>query len=161
MTDSEIIKALEVCTTTGASCKNCPAYVKVDCSNCKEAFRGALALIKRQKAEIEQLKSDVSTSRNAYMFMEDRYEYEKEKVAKAKQKVIDVCKLLKTAKTEAVKEFAEEIENALESNYEVRRKRMEKYGSEHDEFLSYVDGKIDCLRGLQGFLKEMVGENDA
>lgn len=56
MIDSEIIKALEVCTTKGKSCKNCPAYVKVDRSNCKEAFRGALNLINRQKAEIESLK---------------------------------------------------------------------------------------------------------
>jgi hypothetical protein len=55
LTDSEIIKALECCTTNGASCKDCPAFVKVDRSNCKKYFRGALDLINRQKAEIERL----------------------------------------------------------------------------------------------------------
>ena len=51
--DNEIVKALECCTTNGASCKDCPAFVKVDRSNCKKYFRGALDLINRQKAEIE------------------------------------------------------------------------------------------------------------
>ena len=56
MTDNEIIRVLECCTTNGVSCKDCPAFVKVDRSNCKKYFRGALDLINRQKAEIERLK---------------------------------------------------------------------------------------------------------
>ena len=60
MTDSEIIKALECCTTNGATCKDCPAFVKVDRSNCKKYFRGALDLINRQKAEIERLQELVN-----------------------------------------------------------------------------------------------------
>ena len=55
MTDNEIIKALECCTTNGASCKDCPAFVKVDRSNCKKYFRGAIDLINRLQAENERL----------------------------------------------------------------------------------------------------------
>ena len=100
-----------------------------------EKFGETLDLINRQKEEIKSLKDTL-------------------KIYKKYNSVI------KHTKAETIKEFADEIEKALENNYEVRRKRMKKYGSEHDEFLSYVDGKIDCLRGLQGFLKEMVGDSD-
>lgn len=55
MTDNEIIKALECCTTKGKSCKDCPAFAGVDRSDCKKFFLGALNLIARQKAEIEAL----------------------------------------------------------------------------------------------------------
>ena len=56
MTDNEIKKALECCTTKGANCKGCPAFVKVDRSNCKKYFRGAIDLINRLQAENERLK---------------------------------------------------------------------------------------------------------
>lgn len=52
MTDNEIIKALECCTTKGAKCSDCPAFKKVDRSDCKKYFRGAIDLINRQQAEI-------------------------------------------------------------------------------------------------------------
>lgn len=55
MIDKDVIKALERCTTNGASCKDCPAFVKVERSNCKKYFRGALALINRQQAQIKEL----------------------------------------------------------------------------------------------------------
>ena len=64
------------------------------------------------------------------------------------------------ARAEAIKEFEDEIEAALECNYEVRRKRMKSVHCGNDEFLSYLAGKIDCLRGLQEFVKEMVGERE-
>ena len=57
MTDAEIIKALECCTTKGAKCSDCPAFKKVDRSDCKKYFSGALDLINRQQAEIERLES--------------------------------------------------------------------------------------------------------
>lgn len=58
MTDEEIIKALECCSTYGGSCKKCPAYVKVDRSNCKKVLEGAIDIINRQKAEIERLQNE-------------------------------------------------------------------------------------------------------
>ena len=59
MTDTEIIKALECCTTKGAKCSDCPAFKKVDRSDCKKYFRGAIDIINRQQAEIERLKKKV------------------------------------------------------------------------------------------------------
>lgn len=55
MTDNDIIKALECCTTKGAKCSDCPAFKKVDRSDCKKYFMAAIDLIKRQQAEIERL----------------------------------------------------------------------------------------------------------
>ena len=54
MTDNEIIKALECCTTKGAKCSDCPAFKKVDRSDCKKYFRGAIDLINSQKADTER-----------------------------------------------------------------------------------------------------------
>ncbi|MBR5223260.1 MAG: hypothetical protein IKV81_03750 [Clostridia bacterium] len=59
LTDNDIKKALECCTTNGASCKDCPAFVKVDRSNCKKYFRGALDLINRLEEKNSNLTSDL------------------------------------------------------------------------------------------------------
>ena len=84
-TDNEIIKALECCTTKGVSCKDCPAFVKVDRSNCRQVLIGALNIINRQKAEIERLQSGVIEQHNA------------------------ITEMIKQAKVKAVKEFALEL----------------------------------------------------
>ena len=66
MTDAEIIKALECCTKKGAKCSDCPAFKKVDRSDCKKYFRGAIDLITRQKAENDRLETENEIlSRNA------------------------------------------------------------------------------------------------
>lgn len=56
MTDNEIIKALECCSTYKGKCTDCPAFVKVERSNCKQVLLGSMEIINRQKAEIELLK---------------------------------------------------------------------------------------------------------
>lgn len=67
---------------------------------------------------------------------------------------------------DGIKAFTEkiltEIDSALRNNYNVRSERMEKLlYFESDPFLQYVNGKIDCLRGLQDFIeKEMVGDSE-
>lgn len=85
LTDNEIIKALECCTTNGANCKDCPAFVKVDRSNCKQVLLGAIEIINRQKAENERLKELIDV---------------RHKVFETK------CEELEIAKSEAHKEFA-------------------------------------------------------
>lgn len=54
MTDNEIIKALECCSTYKGKCTDCPAFVKVDRSNCKQVLLGAIEIINRQREEIEK-----------------------------------------------------------------------------------------------------------
>ena len=83
-------------------------------------------------------------------------------------KVIDMLeRQLKTAKAKAYKEFADkvhtEIEEALKSNYKAKGERLEKHNvGDSTDFISYCEGKIAALRGIDDFidnlLKELVGE---
>lgn len=54
MSDNEIVKALECCSR-GLSCKLCPYYEPCSSVLCRDA----IALIKRQQAEIERLNKEV------------------------------------------------------------------------------------------------------
>ena len=58
LTDNEIVKALECCSTYKGKCTDCPAFVKVDRSNCKQVLLGAIDLINRLQAENDNLKND-------------------------------------------------------------------------------------------------------
>ena len=88
MTDKEIIKALECCTIKGAKCTACPAFKKVDRSNCKKYFRGAIDLIKCQQAEIERLTANL----------------------RAMEQTLPNC--AKAERAEAIKEFAERLKES-------------------------------------------------
>jgi hypothetical protein len=144
LTDTEIKKALKICGTYKGKCTDCPAFIKVDRSNCKKVLLGALDIINRLQAENERLKENLNIELENYAT-----EYDNK------------------IKAEAYKEFAEsvhtEIHQALESNYKARAERIEKHNiGETDEFISYCEGKIDCLRGLDDLLddllQELVGE---
>lgn len=57
MTDNDIIKGLEHCSSNG-ECKDCPANPRVgNCGHCMNGLmKATLDLINRQKAEIESMK---------------------------------------------------------------------------------------------------------
>ena len=55
MTDNEIKKALECCSTYKGKCTDCPAFAKVDRSNCKKVLLGAIEIINRLQSENERL----------------------------------------------------------------------------------------------------------
>ena len=88
MTDNEIIKAFEMHLLDNRDCELCPygpAHYRCDL----ELLKDALDLINRQKAEIERLQNKLSTVRQDLVA------------------TIPIIKEeLKTAKTEAYKEFA-------------------------------------------------------
>lgn len=90
-TDEEIIKALDICTQQNSSipCCDCPCWNddEQECEVIDDTV--ILDLINRQRAEIERLKKEVSVARDAYMFIQDRYEH---------------------TKIEAYKEFANKLE---------------------------------------------------
>ena len=132
MTDAEIIKALECCTTKGAKCSDCPAFKKVDRSDCKKYFRGAIDLINRQKAEIERLKNENDIlSKNADTAFQDGLNEAQDLYAEQVKAEI---------KSEAIKEFAEHLKEKWSNNY---------YDSPDVDFDEFVDN----------LLKEMVGED--
>ena len=161
LTDNEVIKALECCSEAN-NCGKCeyePTQHQIGTvSCCNELMKDALDLIDRLQADNEQLKSDISVSRDAYMSMKDRYEYEKEKVENAKQKCIDIAKALKTAKAEAYKEFAEEASKKLEKVRQKYQRLCKEQGEEEDEVMNIHYRGIKRI--VNNLVKEMVGENN-
>ena len=135
MKDNEIIKTWEW-HTSPAHCNGMEIYFEtIECS--RELAENTLDLINRLQAENEkneniirladkaietanaeierlqmdnkQLQSDVINANQNWEHIKGLWECEKEKVESAKQKVICTCKMLKTAKSEAIKEFAREL----------------------------------------------------
>lgn len=135
MNDSEIIKALECCTTTKGGCKECPmkGYEKVDCQLI--AATEAYKLINRQQAEIERLNIELKTMRGAA----NGFKAEVEKLQTEKDLFI---RNYSNFQKELLKEFAERVKTA--------------FCAEFDELIpSIMADKIDEI------YKEMVGENNA
>ena len=52
---------------------------------------------------------------------------------------------------EILADIEKEIELALDCNYKVKRDAQ----NDNDTLVTYVEGKIDCLRGLLGFIAEL------
>ena len=101
MNDSEIIKALT--TSSDPNNLNCQPTTKL----CKEA----LDLIERQQAEIDRLNIDLKAMRGAANSYKAHYE-------ELKSENFETIKILKTAKSEAVREFAEELMYNLDGDIE-------------------------------------------
>ena len=103
MNDNEILKALECCGQPVPKCNECPVseYNRHPCC-CDAVKRKAIEVINRQKAEIEslemdikQLKSDNIMAEQNFENIKELYEAEKEKVEKAKQKLVEHFKTQK------------------------------------------------------------------
>ena len=93
MTDNEIIKALECLTGFQKLCKDCPYSGTDHYPFCREhCAKDALALINRQQAEIEMLKGW-------------------ERLLKAESH----APIIKKARAEAIKEFAERLKNHFDT----------------------------------------------
>ena len=110
MTDKEIIKALECCTE-GEDCKHCPLIKELPyCSD--DIMADALDLIQRQQIEID--------------IMQEFYEMHYDQT-------------IKTAKSEAVKEFATRLE-------EYSYRSMGNYGISH---------MVVSVKDIDNLIKEM------
>nr|DAP11649.1 MAG TPA: LysR family transcriptional regulator [Caudoviricetes sp.] len=159
LTDKEIIKALECCAN--GKCGECPLF-KEDCGDdiiCKNA----LDLITRQKTENENLKVENQSLRSAANSLKMHYEEAQAEIerlkteldfARAFRKETDTefslmhrkyGNMLKTAKAEAYKEFAEKAKEFMHNKF----KDLDEY-----EFEYITERDIDNL------VKEMVGENN-
>ena len=177
MTDNEIIKALECCMdTNGVNCGKCP-YCDgcVSSENTSLMMKDTLDLINRQKAELNQYAEE----QHELMIEKDKLfdiaEKQKAEIERLKKGINIELENYATEydnkiKAEVAKEFAEkvqtEIKKALESNYKARaEKEKEEFNKYLDNlFWNYCTGKIDCLRGIDDFidnlLKETVGDAD-
>ena len=146
MTDNEIIKALECCTTNGASCKDCPAFVEVDRSNCKKYFRGALDLINRIQSQNKDL---AETTHNLIIEKDalfDKAEELKAEVERLKEFIVETRRCDKEIKFEARKEFAEKMEERIAVKFFRNKSNKNVEG--------FVDALDDVNDEMNNLLKE-------
>ena len=145
MTDKEIIKALECCYRKGGTpCRDCPFNEFEDCNDVLMADY-VFNLINRQQAEIERLKEESSDKERAYT---DEYCLRKEWKDKCRQLLIEK----QTAKSEAIKEFAERLKSLV---------------NQHHYMLANIHNSRDFGMFTVGFeqaidniVKEMVGDKE-
>ena len=130
MTDNEIIKALERCSTS-YNCGDCPYYCNAeDCPD--RLMNDALDVINRQKAEIERLNKNYEEliyktecllchatgnkfSKYTYTIQE-MISFVDDYIQDCCDEVIEETKA--TAKSEAIKEFIDELKNRVINKYE-------------------------------------------
>ena len=133
MTDTEIVKTLECCSTTvkSGTCPECP-YDGCEETTCVTALcTDALDLINRQKAEIERL-----------------VEHTKEGIELAKQ----LPETIKLAQAKAIKEFAERLKEKAHTT-----PVFDSYCSK-----TYMGNVLKVyVADIDNLVKEMVGETNA
>ena len=161
MTDNEIIKVLEYCTTDGW-CSNCPHEKK--CIE-DEITQLALDLINRQQAEIERLEHLLLGVMHFVDKWLDGAELKQDEVNRARamrEKTLQIVEKLEEEndflksididriKAEAVKEFAERLKEELEGEYIKATNKLENAQN------IVVSTNIKIVDNL---VKEMVGED--
>ncbi len=155
MNDNKIIKALTICSTKGASCKDCPAFEKVDRSKCKQVLVGALGIITRLQAKNKELNETIKkledsikdhqyancvgiTNGLIYTHTLDDYE-----------------NFIEDVSNEAVKEFAQKVIEKVEKASKKYQRLCAEQGDKEDEAMNIH------FRGMINIVKEIAGENNA
>ena len=136
MTDNEIIKYMQCVIGNEVNCSECTYQKVLPFPSCRNmCAKNALDLINRQKAEIERLKAD--------KIIAERHEKDARELYK------DVVIQLKTAKSEAIKEFAERLK--------------EEIRCEDDCGYHCYDCCYECkdyVTAVENLVKEMTEENE-
>ena len=139
-----------------------------------ESYYNALDSINRLQSENEELvenidklkesNSNLTVELQAMRGAANSYKAEIERLKDFQNSVYEtVDEISNKIKAEAVKECIEkvkkEINEALINNYKVRSERAQSIPIyTEDEFWNYCAGKIDCLRGLDDFLDNLLKE---
>lgn len=75
MTEDQVKKALEICSTEGTSCEDCPCFVSHKLSKCRQALKDALEIINNKDAEIEALQHNYEAmAKHALILCQSNYE---------------------------------------------------------------------------------------
>lgn len=119
MTDAKIIKSLECCSQDTHDCDNCPLDIAEE-SLCFNEIKGyALALINRQKAEVERLQ-------------------------KENNQFADIGKMYSEIKVETIKKFKHNVRTLFRLNF-LRKKRYDKIFDEAEAMmLKEMAGETEC-----------------
>lgn len=147
MTDNEIIKALERCgNIVDSTCKECAYHETYNASCVVRLMRNALDLINRQKAEIEKWKKKANTPFAKVTFDRDKL-----------QEMVDECVKnieidINLAKSEAIKEFAEELE------YFVLNEDIEAVEPKCKDYESYINGANQFRHQIKNSINNLVKE---
>ena len=121
MTDEQIIKALECCSTN--ACSQCPAYDEnVECDS-EGIIKRALGLINRQTAEIESLKQIIDEEDKEILKLQKRIIFWREDLNYQREKI----------KSEAIKEFAEQLKGKKEPWLYIRLEEIDNLVKEITE----------------------------
>lgn len=157
MTDTETIKALECLSGINILCKECAYHKKFHYPDCRqEVAEKALDLINRQKAELAELKSENKILKDSNINLQELYEAERAKVANANEKCIGIAKALKIAKAEAVKEFANYLQEEL--IYHIGRVAWLIEFGEDKEQTKYYQGVEKTLKNMNTLIDEKLKE---
>ena len=121
-TNEDIISSLELIATTG-NCNECKIRnCKWGTCNCSQiTAKSALELIGRQKVEIERLKGSVITNT-----------------------IMESQRIKREAKTEAYKEFAEELTNILRNipKWNVKKLNFNNVGFSYDDVFFSIENLL-------------------
>ena len=137
MTDNEIIKALECCgNIVDSTCKECAYHETYNASCVVRLMRNALDLINRKNAKIERLQSMCQT------------------LSECRDEALRVgVRAVRNTKSEAYKEFAEELE------YFVLNEGIEIVEHKCKDYESYINGANQfwhqIKNGINNLAKEM------
>ena len=163
MTDNEIIKALECCSSSPAKCGDCPCLQLCDCLAVE---KDALDLINRQKAEIEQLRKTILdgdfSSYTALKAKENWHMENSEYIDRLKEEIENQSENFKRLVAEHRK---------LQTNYSSMQSTLAKMSMGVEQAIAEAIKKFaERLKGEMGFgryiqadqidnlVKEMVGE---
>lgn len=129
MTDNEIAKTLECCASSNfEECRKCPLHNDFYPNLCHcERDKNALNLINRQKVEIERLKNENKKQQTILEAIDDEMfplPFE-----------TDFGKAIKTAKSEAIKEFAERLKEKTDNPSKAMFDVYEFYGETIDSLV--------------------------
>lgn len=167
MTDNEIIKALECCST-GKSCYDvCPFDDKFGITSCtKKLSNAALDLINRQKDKIKEFDEKLIIQQGLIDYqkaeiekLKQENEFFRKTITENAQRALEVTvEEIETAKSEAIKEFEEELECfVLNEDIEVVEPKCKDYES-------YINGanqfRHQIKNGINNILKEMTEVNE-
>ena len=160
MTDNEIIKALECCSTgeTYADCEKngCPLYLGIT-MGCKyidkenQLYSDALGIINRQQSEIERLKSMNQAKLDCIHDLQKENEILSRNADTAFQDDLNERRDLfaPEIKAETIKEFTERLKNKIKTE-------CNPYGKPTFDY----DTSLAIMRYIDNLLKEMVGETE-
>lgn len=134
MTDNEIIKAFEICYVSDEDCSECPFCDEdMECTDIGDShlLQDVFELINRKDKEIERLQEENKNYKLVIEAIKDTINplpFE-----------TDFDKAIKTAKSEAIKEFADKISKHIRDNFAIDKTKNADICFAFIDFMNWLD----------------------